>query len=217
MIARIRFKGQMALFTHPALRSERMSYPFLTPSGAKGALRSLYWKPEFEWVVLRIYILRPIQRTYFAVKELSSNSGSVIVGNLALKDVEYLVEAMPVPNPLRDPDPAKINGEVARRLRKGESWRTPYLGVSDCPALWEWVDPETVVTPEPINMTVEGFLWDLVPVDIHADRFNPVFHTATVVNGVYTAPPELWQQHRDQFFQARHKAHPNRKGSNKSC
>ena len=42
--------GRYACFTRPELKSERVSYPVMTPSAAKGILEAIYWKPEFDYV-----------------------------------------------------------------------------------------------------------------------------------------------------------------------
>lgn len=209
-VVQVRVAARWACITDPTMRSERVSYPFLTSSAAKGILRSLYWKPEFEWVVHRILIMKPVQRSYYAVTERFNTVKSQITGNLVLRDVDYVIEATPVPNPLRNPNPKKIIGETVRRLRSGQSWRTPFLGKSEFRADWEFIEPGTPLQPADINMTVDGFLWDLVPVDIHKDHFLPIFHRAEVIDGVYTPPTFLWRTYRDQIFKARNAAHPHR-------
>ena len=48
---KVRVKGDHACFTQPALKVERMTYPCMTPSAARGVLECILWKPEFQWVV----------------------------------------------------------------------------------------------------------------------------------------------------------------------
>ena len=50
-IVKVRVKGDYACFTQPALKVERMTYPCMTPSAARGILECILWKPEFQWVV----------------------------------------------------------------------------------------------------------------------------------------------------------------------
>ena len=53
-IVKVRVKGDYACFTQPALKVERMTYPCMTPSAARGILECILWKPEFQWVVKSI-------------------------------------------------------------------------------------------------------------------------------------------------------------------
>lgn len=59
--------GGLACFTRPEMKVERLSYPVMTPSAARGILDAIYCKPiEFGWRVDRIEILRPIR--YIALR-----------------------------------------------------------------------------------------------------------------------------------------------------
>jgi len=52
--------GDFACFTRPDLKVERLSYPTMTPSAARGILDAIYCKPkEFRWQVRRICMLSP--------------------------------------------------------------------------------------------------------------------------------------------------------------
>ena len=54
-----------ACFTRPEMKVERVSYPVITPSAARGALEAIFWKPEFTWVIEEIWVLKPIR--YFSI------------------------------------------------------------------------------------------------------------------------------------------------------
>lgn len=54
--------GELACFTRPELKVERLSYPLMTPSAARGVLDAILWKPQMVWHVRRIVILPPIGR-----------------------------------------------------------------------------------------------------------------------------------------------------------
>ena len=78
-VVRVRVKGDYACFTQPALKVERMTYPCMTPSAARGILECILWKPEFQWVVKSIKILKPISFSSFKRNEISSiQSGAPI-------------------------------------------------------------------------------------------------------------------------------------------
>ncbi|MBL8888664.1 MAG: CRISPR-associated protein Cas5 [Planctomycetaceae bacterium] len=51
--------GEFALFTRPELKVERMSYPFMTPSAARGVLDAILYKPQMRWNIQRITALVP--------------------------------------------------------------------------------------------------------------------------------------------------------------
>jgi CRISPR-associated protein Cas5d len=51
--------GEYALFTRPELSVERLSYPYMTPSAARGILDAILFKPQMFWHVRRITALRP--------------------------------------------------------------------------------------------------------------------------------------------------------------
>lgn len=55
----IRVWSDYALFTSPAFRVERVSYPILTPSAARGVLEAICWRPQMHWHIRRIIALRP--------------------------------------------------------------------------------------------------------------------------------------------------------------
>jgi CRISPR-associated protein Cas5d len=54
------------------MKVERVSYPVMTPSAARGVLEAIFWKPEFSWEVQSIAILRPIR--YFSILRNEVNS-----------------------------------------------------------------------------------------------------------------------------------------------
>lgn len=109
-VVKVRVVGEYACFTQPALKVERMSYPCMTPSAARGILECILWKPEFQWVVKSIRVLKPISFSSFKRNELSTiQSGSPIDiiatdskgspknrsqrNSIVLHNVEYIIEA----------------------------------------------------------------------------------------------------------------------------
>jgi CRISPR-associated protein Cas5d len=53
--------GDFACFTAPEMRVERVSYPVMTPSAARGILEAIFWKPEIRYEVDEIAVLKDIQ------------------------------------------------------------------------------------------------------------------------------------------------------------
>ena len=63
----VEFWGDLALFTRPESKVERLTYPVPPPSAVRGMLSAIYSKPnEFYWQVTKIEILEPIK--YLSVK-----------------------------------------------------------------------------------------------------------------------------------------------------
>lgn len=107
--------GDFACFTRPEMKVERVSYDVMTPSGARGILEAIYWKPQIRWVIDRIHVLKPIQFTSIRRNEVASKASAATarsamkagMGNLGivieedrqqraamvLRDVAYVIEA----------------------------------------------------------------------------------------------------------------------------
>ena len=118
----LRVKGPFACFTRPEFHVERVSYPVITPSAARGILEAILMKPiekpeagkrhnkvGFRWVITRLGIINKgtmfsILRNelgYGAHQKPENATGYDINADriraqrhsLVLKDVEYLIEA----------------------------------------------------------------------------------------------------------------------------
>jgi CRISPR-associated protein Cas5d len=68
---KVKVWGDLASFTRPEMKVERVSYDAMTPSAARGVLEAIYWKPQMRWVVDRIHVLAPIKFTQIRRNELS--------------------------------------------------------------------------------------------------------------------------------------------------
>lgn len=69
-VMQVKVWGELACFTRPELKVERMSYPVMTPSAARGILDAILFKkvtdekagclvPAFHWHIRRITVLKP--------------------------------------------------------------------------------------------------------------------------------------------------------------
>lgn len=63
--------GEYACWTRPEMKAERVSYDVMTPSGARGILEAIYWKPQIRWVIDRIHVLAPIRFTNIRRNEVA--------------------------------------------------------------------------------------------------------------------------------------------------
>ena len=68
----VRVWADFACFTRPEMKVERVTYPVMTPSAARGVLESIFWKPEFTWQVEEIWVLKPVR--YFSILRNEVNS-----------------------------------------------------------------------------------------------------------------------------------------------
>ena len=101
----LRVWGDLACFTRPEMKVERVSYPVPTPSAARGILEAILYKPQFRWRVHRIAVRRPIKFLSFRRNEVKSVANSrkpepILAeddrtqrNTLALRDVDYVIEA----------------------------------------------------------------------------------------------------------------------------
>ncbi|MFN0075466.1 MAG: type I-C CRISPR-associated protein Cas5c [Prosthecobacter sp.] len=107
--------GDFACFTRPEMKVERVSYDVMTPSGARGILEAIYWKPQIRWVIDRIHVLKPVQFTSIRRNEVASKASAATAKSamkagtgdigiiieedrqqraaLVLRDVAYVIEA----------------------------------------------------------------------------------------------------------------------------
>jgi CRISPR-associated protein Cas5d len=83
--------SEYACFTRPELKVERLSYPIMTPSAARGVLDAILWKPQMTWHVRRITVLAPRGRPPDASRppyELVGIRRNEIQGKIAPSTVE---------------------------------------------------------------------------------------------------------------------------------
>ena len=54
----IRVWGEYACFTRPEMKVERVSYPIMTPSAARGVLEAIFWEPQMCYIIDRIAVVK---------------------------------------------------------------------------------------------------------------------------------------------------------------
>ncbi len=69
---KVMVSGEYACWTRPEMKAERVSYDVMTPSGARGILEAIYWKPQIRWVVDKIRIFAPIRFTNIRRNEVAN-------------------------------------------------------------------------------------------------------------------------------------------------
>jgi CRISPR-associated protein Cas5d len=189
----LRVFGDLACFTRPEMKVERVSYPVPTPSAVRGILEAIIYKPQFRWRIHRIAVRRPIQFLAFRRNEvkaiLSTRTAEPILADeertqrntLALRDVDYIVEASLALTPLAgrprqfphghdepegDDNLGKYHGMFRRRAEKGQCFSQPCFGCREFPAHFELADASAMTVPAGINRDADlGLMvfdvWDL--------------------------------------------------------
>lgn len=196
--------GDFALFSEPAAKVERMTYPFMTPSAARGLLSSIYSKPkEFYWQVNRIEVLRPIQYISFKRNEVKCTVSDKPIftdeertqrQSVALKDVRYRIAASIIPQSDFAGKETQLYEQAFRRIRTGKCYVQPSLGLKEFVAYFEEYDP-TVHTDWPIedSMDIGLMVYDIF--DLHdcsvqkKTSFQLSLFHAVMNHGVIQIPP----------------------------
>jgi CRISPR-associated protein Cas5d len=194
-VLKVKVSGEYACFTRPDLKVERMTYPCMTPSSARGVLDSILWKPEFQWWVHRIKVLK--LGTFFSVKrnEINSKQGKTPLiiedrraqrHSIVLKDVEYIIEASIYQKESDATNPPRKYAEMfKRRVKKGQCWRRPYLGTREFAAEFSVADgyEKTISDTIPIGSMLFDIFFD------KNGKPSPLFfYDVAMVNGILECP-----------------------------
>ncbi|ARB05162.1 TPA: type I-C CRISPR-associated protein Cas5c [Neisseria lactamica] len=202
----LEISGDLACFTRPELKVERVSYPVITPSAARNILMAILWKPAIRWKVLKIEILKPIQWTNIRRNEvgtkMSERSGSLYIednrqqrASMLLKDVAYRIHAdFDMTSEAGESDNyVKFAEMFKRRAKKGQYFHQPYLGCREFPCDFRLLEKaEDGLPREDITQDFGFMLYDMDfsksdPRD--SNNAEPMFYQCKAVNGVITVPP----------------------------
>ncbi len=200
-IVKVKVEGDYACFTRPDLKVERMTYPCMTPSAARGILDSILWKPEFQWYVRRIQVLKPIRFATIKRNEINTKQGRnpIVVeekraqrNSVVLRDVAYIIEASiyqaqrddknrPEKYAGRKGIDADHDGIFVRRVKKGQCWRRPYLGTREFAA--EFMEPNGDERPIQETIPIGSMLFDIFW-DDNKKALPLFFHDVAIRTGV---------------------------------
>ncbi len=203
---RLRARGPLACFTRPELKVERVSYPVMTPSAARGLLEAVLWKPAIRWRVERILVLSEIRFIAFRRNEVSSKAvapaaavvrdGGIVVpffadgdraqrNTLALRDVDYIVEACCEMTDRAGPldNLTKFVEIFTRRVEKGQSFHQPYFGCREFVA--DILPAADAPQPFDDSRDLGWMLWDI---EYNSGRNRPLFFNARLERGALHIP-----------------------------
>jgi CRISPR-associated protein Cas5d len=199
MTIHLRTWGDLACFTRPEMKVERVSYPVITPSAARGLLESILYKPQFRWQVRRIAVKKPIRFLAFRRNEVKSrlsprNPEPLMAdedrtqrNTLALRDVEYVIEAslrltalanLPRRKPPGEDEPdgddslVKYLAMFQRRAEKGQCFAQPAFGCREFPAHFELADESAMQVSTNTNPDADLglMLYDVFDLDVSKDQ-----------------------------------------------
>ncbi len=203
--------GDMACFTRPELKVERVSYDVITPSAARAIFDAIFWKPAIRWQVTKIEVLSPIKWTSIRRNEVgavgSLQKNQIFIEDsrqqknaLLLKDVHYRLYATLVFIPPKerkgesrtagaDENPGKYQAMFERRASKGQCFNQPYLGTREFSASFKLIqnDAEKIIQPINEDRDLGIMLYDM-------DFTNPnniqaMYYRASMKKGEIIVPP----------------------------
>lgn len=202
--------GSYALFTQPEMKVERMSYPCMTPSAARGILEAIFWKPEFQWEVEEIHILKPIRYQSVVRNEVTQVITDSIKGKLSsnyyadedrtqrhsllLRDVAYRIRAHIRLRDHATEDVAKYRDMFRRRVKRGQCFQRPYLGCREFAAYFG--EPTETDIPLPIHHEIGTMLFDMRYGSTAKETHIPVFFQASIRDGILHVPTQLYRKVR---------------------
>lgn len=210
--------GDLACYTRPEAKVERVTYEVMTPSAARGILEAIFWKPEIQWEVRAIHVLRPIRHISFIRNEVTSKAVVSTAQHwaqqaggyysdedrtqrhtLALRDVAYVIVADIRVLPGVDADPAKYRDQFQRRVQRGQCHTMPYLGCREFSAFFAEAREED--QPVPVTADLGRMLFDLAYQPGTSGRGQPRFFQARLEQGVLSIPPQLYEERRHSHLQ----------------
>jgi len=199
MAVSVKAWSDFACFTRPDAKVERMSYPVMTPTAAKGLLKSIFWKPEMAWEIDEIRVLRPIDYIRLTRRELKGKSQTqssldrTLRQTYALRDVAYeIVARIRRVGEGRQYPLKKYTAQFERRVRKGQCFRDPYMGLREFPAAFGPPgDEEPIAETRPVGSMPLAMNWTESYENSEPpfeDSVDPVWFDAVIEDGVLHVP-----------------------------
>jgi CRISPR-associated protein Cas5d len=208
----VRAFGDLACFSRPEMKVERVSYEVMTPSAACGLLESIHWRHAIRWEIEEIQVLNPIRWCSFRrneVKDCASPRVPRIItddprqrsqrNTLALRDVDYLIKAH---FKLTSQAPAQTSISVyedifTSRLSLGQHFYPPFFGMREMIAFVEPPERPAVPFEHGTRRSLGWMFYDFANTEgkrvidyaSGTSRRVPLFFDASLQNGVLHTPP----------------------------
>ena len=203
--------GNRACFTDPAFKVDRMSYPVITPSAARGIVEAVYWHPGITWKIEKIWVRKPIQWQNVSRNELKG----ILNGNMSanafcsngtfescsradqhtprpsriLMNPEYYIQASVDVNETEcSHTEHDVNVMITKRFLHGKNYHNPYFGCREFPVSYELVDsipscPEELKGIQDLGWMLWGFDYSKT-----GERPRPVFYHPVMEDGRIAVP-----------------------------
>lgn len=213
--------GDLACFTRPEFKVERVTYSVMTPSAARGILEAIFWKPEIRWEIREIWTLNSIMEFAIIRNEIENRQsldGKPIIvedkrqqrASLFLKDPAYLIKADVRLKETTQFPKKKYIEQFNRRIEKGQCHHQPYLGTRECSAWFAKITGNE--TPKESNINLGNMLFDIAFcqsstrkemtfVDHNDGKVNevggfhqPLYFNAELKNGILKVPVEMYKE-----------------------
>jgi CRISPR-associated protein Cas5d len=192
----VQVQGDAALFSRPELKVERVTYPVMTPTAARGVLEAIFWKPQMSYRVVAIEVLRPIRQ--FTVRRNETHQvvslGGALRGDrvdtasardqrnaVCLRDVAYRIHAHIGISEDSNKNAAAYRAQFRRRVTRGACFQQPYLGTKEFSA--DFGDPDD--TPAIARSEDLGVMLHTIN---HGPPIRMEWFTARLESGVLHVP-----------------------------
>ncbi|MDD2599923.1 MAG: type I-C CRISPR-associated protein Cas5c [Kiritimatiellae bacterium] len=227
----LRVWGDFACFTRPEMKVERVSYPFITPSAARGIFEAIYWEPEMYYLIDTIHVIK--RGSWFSTRRnevttvISMDNtkqwmkspekvspicagGGAADGTqrnmLALRDVEYLITAEIKLTKRADPKCCNIGkylGQIKRRAVSGKCFHRPYLGVREFDACFDYeTNPDNAFLRRKEELAATDTPLNLIKYEPIGLMLHDVFDHRLLEEGFKWLKPEDITAAREQFEQS---------------
>ena len=160
--------GDYACFSRPEFKVERVSYPVITASAARGVLEAIFWKPQFRYEIREIAVIDFGHQTSILRNEIADRQEQSPIRvedsrqwrmSLVLRNVAYVIDAdMVLWDHATDPI-AKYSEQFNRRLVRGQYHHVPYLGVREFDAYFAPPDQDLQIAE--VNLDLGSMLFEI--------------------------------------------------------
>lgn len=204
--------GDLACFTRPELKVERVSYDVITPSAARAIFEAILFKRyAMRWQITKIEVLNPIKWTNMRRNEVGAVASKSPIfiedkrqqkNSLLLQNVRYLIyaklifipikdrskEAFVKHRPSGDENPMKYYQMFERRASQGQCFTQPYLGCREFAASWKYIgDTDNLDPPLAEDRDFGIMLYDM-DFEGNAQKPDAMFYRAKMKQGVIVVP-----------------------------
>lgn len=210
--------GDLACFTRPELKVERVSYDVITPSAARAIFEAILFKRyAMRWEITKIEVLTPIKWTTIRRNEVGAIAGKSPIyienkrqqrNSLILKDVRYRIYAKLIYIPIKerpknafekhqpgeDENPMKYYRMFERRAAQGQCFTQPYLGCREFTANWKYVENHQDLD-KPLTEDIDfGIMLYDMNFEDNVQKPSAMFYRAKMKQGVIIVPQKKSQE-----------------------